>query len=481
MTRSRTAITALAGLAALTLADCAVNPATGDRQLMLMSEAQEIELGKEADQEIVASMGLYDDPDLAEYVSTLGLRLAGDSERPDLPWTFRVLDDPIVNAFALPGGFVYVTRGILTHLNSEAELSAVVGHEIGHVTARHGANRMSKAQLAGVGLGVGAAVSPEFARYAGLAETSLSLLFLKYSRDDERQADDLGLRYTIGAGYDARQMPEVFALLKRVSESAGGGGVPGWLSTHPDPDARGERIERQLAASGVDFDGRAIRGAEYLTQLDGVVFGSDPRQGFFRESLFLHPQLAFRAQFPAGWQTQNQRASVDALSEKNDAAAQLTLSAEADPEAALRAFTANEAITAGRTERRRISGLPAVGAAFEVSGEQPLSGRVAFVRYRDNTYRLLGYGLSSAWSGHSAEVGRFIASFGELKDRQALSVQPARVAVVDLRKNLPLESFQNQYPSSVGIETLALINHVAPGGVLPGGHGAKRIVGGPKG
>jgi predicted Zn-dependent protease len=480
MTRSRSAIAALAGLAALTLADCAVNPATGDRQLMLISEGQEIELGKEADQEIVASMGLYDDADLAEYVSKLGHRLAADSERPDLPWTFRVLDDPIVNAFALPGGFVYVTRGILTHLSSEAELSAVVGHEIGHVTARHGANRMSKAQLAGVGLGVGAAVSPEFARYAGIAETSLGLLFLKYSRDDERQADDLGLRYTIGAGYDARQMPEVFAVLKRVSESSGGGGVPGWLSTHPDPDSRGERIRSQIAASGVDFDGRAVRGAEYLSQLDGVVFGNDPRQGFFRESLFQHPQLAFRVQFPEGWKAQNQRASVDAVSDKNDAAAQLTLAKEADPEDALRAFTAAEAITAGKSSQRRISGLPAASADFEVSGEQPLAGRVAFVRYKDNTYRLLGYGLKGVWSGYSSEVGRFIASFGELKDRQVLSVQPARVDVVDLKKNLPLESFQSQYPSSVGLETLALINHVEPGGFLPGGQGAKRVVGGPQ-
>jgi predicted Zn-dependent protease len=467
-----------AAIAASTLLGCAVNPVTGDRQLMLISEAQEIELGREADQQIAAQMGLYDDPELAQYVSTVGRKLAAASERPQLPWTFRVLDDPVVNAFALPGGFVYVTRGIVAHLSSEAELAAVLGHEIGHVTARHGASRLSKAQLAGLGLGVGAVVSPEFARYAGLAESGLGLLFLKYSRDDERQADDLGLRYSISGGYDARQMPEVFAVLKRVSEGAGGGGIPGWLSTHPDPDARGERIRETLASSDVDFSRATVNRVGYVRHLDGMVFGEDPRQGLFREALFLHPELAFQVRFPAGWNVRNQRASVDAISSKNDAAAQLTLTPEGDPAAALQAFVAAEVITAGRAQRGQISGLSAVGADFEVAVEPALRGRVAFVRYGQNTYRLLAYTLSSEWSSYAGEAARFIESFGALTDRKVLAVEPARVDMVDLTKNLPLETFQRQYPSSVDLQTLALINHVGADGLLPGGQAAKRVVGG---
>src|SRR3977135_1400826 len=155
--------------AALVMEGCAVNPATGSRQLMLVSESQEIAMGRDYDKQVAASIGLYPDTALQRWIQQFGARLAATSERPNLPWTFHVVDDPVVNAFALPGGFIYVTRGILAHLNSEAELAGVVGHEIGHVTARHSASQMTKQQLAQVGLAVGAIASPEFGRYSGLA------------------------------------------------------------------------------------------------------------------------------------------------------------------------------------------------------------------------------------------------------------------------------------------------------------------------
>jgi predicted Zn-dependent protease len=148
------ALPALA-LATLTLTACPVNPATGERQLMLISEAQEIEMGRQGAQQVEVSLGLYDNPDLQEYVSQVGLDLAANSEKPDLPWSFKIVDDLVVNAFALPGGFIFVTRGILTHFNSEAELAGVLGHEIGHVTARHSAEQISRAQAAQLGVGVG--------------------------------------------------------------------------------------------------------------------------------------------------------------------------------------------------------------------------------------------------------------------------------------------------------------------------------------
>ncbi|HYS60950.1 MAG TPA: M48 family metalloprotease, partial [Gemmatimonadales bacterium] len=165
-------------LAALGAAGCAVNPATGARQLMLISESQEIAMGRDYDQQVAASIGLYADTAWQRWIQQFGARLAASSERPNLPWTFHVVDDPVVNAFALPGGYIYVTRGILAHLNSEAELSGVVGHEIGHVTARHSVSQLSKQQLAQLGLAVGSIASPEFGRYAGLAGQALGVLFL---------------------------------------------------------------------------------------------------------------------------------------------------------------------------------------------------------------------------------------------------------------------------------------------------------------
>lgn len=201
----------------LFLAGCAINPATGERQLSFMSEAQEIQMGRDADPDIVASMGLYPDEDLQSYVQELGTSLAARSERPDLPWTFRVLDDPLINAFALPGGFIYVTRGILVHFESEAELAGVLGHEIGHVTARHSVNQISRTQLAQLGLGVGMILAPELQQYAGLASASMQLLFLKFGRDDERQSDQLGVRYMSRAGYDPAQLSGVMAMLGQVT------------------------------------------------------------------------------------------------------------------------------------------------------------------------------------------------------------------------------------------------------------------------
>ncbi len=183
-------------LASSSLHGCSTNPATGEKQLNLVGEQQEIAMGKEASQQVDSSMGLYQDAGLQNYVASLGKRLAAVSERPNLPWKFQVVDDPSVNAFALPGGFIYVTRGILTYLNNEAELVGVMGHETGHVTAEHSVNQMSKQQLAQLGLGLGAMLKPDWAqKYGQLAMAGMSLLFLKFSRDDESQADELGLRY----------------------------------------------------------------------------------------------------------------------------------------------------------------------------------------------------------------------------------------------------------------------------------------------
>src|SRR6266511_5677421 len=315
-----TRLTALAGLGALA---CATNPATGSRQLMLISESQEISMGREYDQEVAASIGLYPDSGLQRWIQQFGARLAATSERPNLPWTFHVVDDPVVNAFALPGGFIFVTRGILGHLRSEAQLAAVVGHEIGHVTARHTVNQLSKQQLAQVGLTVGSIVSPEFERFGGLASAALGVLFLKYSRDHESQADELGLRYLRRGGYDPREMPDVFTLLDRVSQGSGGGRVPEWLATHPAPANRRERIVQLIAALPRDSSGTTVSREPYLRRLDGLVFGTNPRDGYFKGAQFFHPELKFRLTFPEGWTTSNQPQAVLAVSPRKDAVVEI--------------------------------------------------------------------------------------------------------------------------------------------------------------
>lgn len=176
------------------LQGCAVNPVSGDREFVLVSENQEIAMGAQGAESVSQSVGLVDDQAMQTYVQGLGMSLAGDSERPDLPWSFTVLDDPTPNAFAFPGGPIFVTRGMMGLMRNEAELVSVLGHEIGHVTARHSVAMMTRAQVAQIGLGVGSILSPELAQFSDMAAQGLSLLFLSYSRDAERQADDLGFR-----------------------------------------------------------------------------------------------------------------------------------------------------------------------------------------------------------------------------------------------------------------------------------------------
>src|SRR5205809_4720305 len=388
----------LALLAGLGAGGCAVNPATGSRQLMLISESQEIAMGRDYDNQVAASIGLYPDSGLQRYLQQFGARLAATSERPNLPWSFRVVDDPVVNAFALPGGYIYVTRGILAHLNSEAELAGVVGHEIGHVTARHSVSQMSKQQLAQIGLAVGTIASPEFERFAGLASAGLGILFLKYSRDAERQADDLGLRYMRRVSYDPREMPHVFELLTRVSQAQGGGRVPEWLATHPDPENRRGRIEQEVATLPQTFSGVAVNRDAYLRRLDGLVFGNNPREGYFKDNQFFHPDLRFRVTFPQGWTTSNAKQSVVAMSPEKDAAVELAVAKQQTADAAAAAFLSQRGFTSGYPVRTSVSGLPAVSAAFAAAAETgTLRGTALFVEHGGAVYRLLGYATEVRW------------------------------------------------------------------------------------
>ncbi|MFQ5766723.1 MAG: M48 family metalloprotease [Acidobacteriota bacterium] len=346
----------------LCLTACAVNPATGRRQLSLIGQQEEISMGQDADRHLAASLGLVKNRPLNDTVRRVGQTLAAHSERPGLPWTFRVVDDPVVNAFALPGGFIYVTRGILAHLASEAELAGVLGHEIGHVTSRHSVHQLSKARLAGVGLGLGRIFKPGLKKYDDLTQMGMGLLFLKYGRDDERQADDLGLKYMVRAGYSPASMVAVFKMLDQVSAS-GGGSTPAWLSTHPSPGDRLNRIQAEVAALKVKPDQGRTGGPEYLSLLDGLVYGENPRHGFFRGDTFYQPEMKFVFQFPSGWKHANQPGRVVAAAPAGGAQVEITLSKEPTPATAAAGFFASGKIRRGAAWKSRIHGRPAVRTA----------------------------------------------------------------------------------------------------------------------
>jgi predicted Zn-dependent protease len=473
MLRSKLTLAAAIG----TLVACATNPATGRKQLILMSEGQEAALGKEADQQAVAAYGLYPDPKVQAYVEGLGKKLAAASERPSLPWSFKVVDDAAVNAFALPGGYIYVTRGIMTHLRSEAELVAVLGHEIGHVTGRHSASQMSKQQLAMGGLIVGMVVRPDLQRFGGLAQQGLGVLFLKFGRDDENEADELGLRYMTREHYDPREMIEVFGVLDRVTSAAGAGRMPEWLSTHPDPGNRQTHIQELIRTTTAA--GTLVNRDAYLRRLDGMVFGENPREGFFKGTAFYHPDLRFQLAFPRGFKTQNQRQAVAGLSEAQDAMIALTLAAGASPEDAARRFLSQEGLQLGRSGRDTIGGLPAYVAYFDAATEQGvLRGQVGFVAYDGKTYRILAYTPADRFASYQNAFDAAIRSFAPLREARYLDVQPKRIDLVKLERDMALPDFARAYPSTVEADTIGLINGVDANRPLPGGELAKRVVGG---
>ncbi|QSQ22984.1 M48 family metalloprotease [Pyxidicoccus parkwayensis] len=461
----------------LALSACVRNPATGKRMLSLVSQDQEISLGKQGAQDVKQSIGLIDDAKVQEYVASVGLPMAKHSERPELPWSVQAVDDPVVNAFALPGGPVFVTRGLLTHLNSEAELASVLGHEIGHITARHSVQQLSKAQLAQAGLLVGSVLSEDVAKFGGLAAAGLQLLFLKYGRDDERQADELGFRYMLQAGYDVREAADVFVTLQRVSQTAGSS-LPNWLSTHPDPGERVQTARRRAEEAHVDFSRLKQGREEYLAILQGMPYGNDPRQGFFEGSRFLHPSLRFQLTFPQGWKTANQTQAVLAVSPKEDAIVGLTLAGKTSPEEALRAFSTQQGIQVLGTPA---TGYPPGSVYFEAQTEQgTIRGVTTFLTHGGATLQLLGYTAAPALPTYDDAFRATFSSFGELTDAAALNVQPARIELVKLTAPMTVKEFQAKYPSTIPVEEVALINGVEPGDTLPAGHTVKRVTGGVK-
>jgi predicted Zn-dependent protease len=442
-------------------------------------------MGQEYDPQVIATMGLAGDSSLQRYVRDLGTRLAAQSERPGLPWTFRVVNDPVVNAFALPGGFIYVTRGILAHFNSEAELVAVLGHEIGHVTARHSVEQMSRQQLAGLGLAVGSILSPEIARFGNVASAALGVLFLKFGRDDERQSDDLGLRYMRRLNYDVREMPDVFTTLERVGQAAqaqagGGGGPPEWLSTHPSPENRREHILQEISELPPDSLGRLVNRNEYLRMIDGIVFGENPREGYFKGSDFLHPDLRFRVRFPEGWKTANQQQAVLGVSSGGDAMIQISLAQATSADAAGRAFFTQQGIAAANPSRTRVNGLSAVGGQFAAETQSgPLRGLAVFIEYGGQVYQLLGYTPAVRWSGYASIIERSLLSFEELRDRAVLNAQPWRLDIISVPRAMTLTALAAERPAPVPVATLALVNQLDANASLAAGQRLKWVVGRP--
>ncbi len=307
----------------LGLTGCAQNPVSGSHDFVMLSEDSEIAQGRTNHPKIIAQYGRYEDEALQAYVQSVGEKLAEVSHRKNLIYRFTVLDSPVINAFALPGGYIYITRGLMAYLNSEAELAAVLGHEIGHVTARHGVRQQSASQAAGLGYLLGSILFPELR--GGPSQDLFNLmsgaLLSGYGREHELESDGLGAEYLAKAGYEPKAMIEVIRVLKAqetfaAAEAKKQGreaqGYHGLFASHPDNDTRLHEVVGTADKFSVGKKGKVLR-RQYLENIDGLVFGDSEEQGIRSGRHFYHLAMNFAVDFPISWQVNNRPDSLQAI------------------------------------------------------------------------------------------------------------------------------------------------------------------------
>jgi predicted Zn-dependent protease len=448
----------------VSLAACATNPVSGKREISLMSEAEEIAYGQQADVEIRREMGVYDNPELQRYVSDIGQRLAQLSHRPNLRWSFTVVDHQAVNAFALPGGFIYVTRGILPYLDNEAELAGVLGHEIVHVTARHAAQQSTRAGLGGLGLAVLGIFVPSTQPFGDLTSAALGIAFLKYGRDDERESDRVGMEYVARGGWDPSGVPDFLRTLSRISEMSERG-VPNWLSTHPEP---AERVtEAQPVVARLAGPAAAERGRDrYLEQIDGVVVGDNPEDGIVRGHQFLHPALRFALEFPEGWDVVNTAEQVAA--QEPGQKRFMVLQHVDRPIGNTLEDIATRSMSAARF--KRVEGAPAslngADAFFglyrgSLSGVGQVLARAAHIRLGRQVYLLAGFAPESEFASADRDITASVRSFRPLTASEAAAIRPNRLDFYVVRAGDTWQSIASRGGSLVRATELAVMNSSA--------------------
>ena len=463
---------------------CATNPVTGEREFNLMSEGQEIGIGRDSYPQIEAAMGFYDDAALQNYVSGIGLEMARSSERPDLPWTFTVVDETAVNAFAVPGGFIYLTRGILAFLGDEAELAGVLGHEIGHVTARHSAQQYTTQVLGSVGLLAGAILAPQAAPLIDLGGQALGVLSLRYGRDDELQADELGARYTAANNWDPAGVQGMLSTLGRIDEARGDEGrLPNWLSTHPDPLSRVSEVApvvNELRANRLNF---ITDRDEFLSYIDGMVYGDNPDEGITRGNRFLHKPLRFQVDFPTGWEIQNSPTQVVAKAPGANVY-MILQDVDAPEDVALRTAATRSMTNAGfrmlSGTGESINGLDAFVGIYQGRIQElgEVMMRAAHLRHRGVAYLVGGFAPQALFSQSQATIADSFRSFTPLTEAEAAAIQPNRIDMYVVRTGDTWTSIAGRSGGLIEAPSLAIMNGAQPGSTPQVGQRIRIVVAG---
>ena len=478
----------------LLVESCVVNPVTGKKQLVLISEAEEMAMGKEYDPSIIAEFGLYQDEKMQDFINKKGKEMGAISHRPHIDYQFRILDSPVINAFAVPGGYIYFTRGIMAHFNNEAEFAGVLGHEIGHITARHSVVQMSKQQLYTIGFMAGMIASEDFREFADIGQLALGALFLKFGMDDESQSDELGVNYSTQIGYDSHEMANFFGVLNRQMEQSGQR-IPEFQSTHPDPANRYERVHELSEAyqKSNRLSNLKVGRESYLAMIDGITFGEDPRQGYVDYNTYFHPELKFYFPVPADWRLINSPQSVQMAPEDGKALMIMTLAPEETLETAVQATIAGDNLAVVEQSNTTLNGMQAhamissikkdPNAEEQEQEEEPELRILTYhILYNGLIYKFHGISTKEDFNNYFKIFSNTMGNFKKLTDPRKINVTPDKIRIVTAQQATTLQTlFKGYSVPEDEMENTAILNNMLLTDKIALGTKFKIIVKGQKG
>jgi predicted Zn-dependent protease len=420
--------------------------------------------GAKPDPEVIAQFGLFDNPKLQQYIAKQGKQMTAISDRPG-DYGFTIVDSPIINAFATPDGHVYFTRGIMAYFNNEAQFTGVLGHELGHITARHGQKQQTRSTITSILLAGASMASKTIASIAQPLSQGAGVFLLKYSRDAENEADQLGVKYSTKTGYDAAQMADFFLTLERTEKASGGGSTPGFLSSHPNSADRYQRV-KGLAAQAKQTTGNrtlTVNRDTYLRSIDGLPYGEDPRQGFVENSTFYLPEQKLRLPVPSGWKTQNSPEQFQMAEPNGKAIVALVSAGTGTLDAAAQSLAKQLSLSSPSAQQTTINSFPAV----VVEGDQAASSqqsaathvRAYLIQDGKSVYGLIGLAPTASFGTYAPQFASVAQGFQRLTEADKLNRQPEHIRIKTATSATTLASAlaANGVPSK-RYEEIAILN-----------------------
>jgi len=444
--------------------------------VVLVSAAQEREIGREEAEKVEAQMGLVTDAKLLIYVRQIGRRLAEHSPRQDVDYTFYVVDAPEPNAFALPGGYIYVSRGFLALVNSEDELAGAIGHEIGHVAARHHVRQVTLATPFAVVLGLPAAIVGVVSETLGKVVAAPGkftggLVLARHSRKQEREADRIGMEMAASAGWDPGGLATILRTLEREDQlTSGGPRKTDFFDSHPAmPERVQSSTELAKTIERAPAEPIAANREALLDRIEGLLVGPNPAGGVFVERDFLHPELDFALRFPADWKTDNQPQFVMAIPPEGEGktAIMLGLIGEGeDPVEGARADQLDEGLLE-KLEQVEINGLRAARVVAERRG----SGfDLTWIAHRGQVYRIASVSPASAFAGYRDVFLDVAESFRPLRSEDRARMRESRLRVRQVRAGESLKAFLERTDGVWSPDQAAIANGLEGDAHLASGH-----------